>query len=140
MKKFLIISSIVFIKQFIFLISFCTSIYYHDYDSIIISCLPCLVLFLYLVLHFKYSKRIYNKINLTEKLFYVYSFITWILNGALITYLILVNTYIYELLPKAPVFLSGVEYIFVPILLSGYLIILCILKLLMFIIELIKTK
>ena len=130
MKKFLIISSIVFIKQFIFLISFCISIYY--YDSII-SYLPYLVLFLYLMLHFKYSKKIYNKINLKENLFCVYSFITWILNGALITYLVLANTYIYKLLPKVPGMFSGLEYILVPILLSVYLIILCILKLVMFI-------
>lgn len=137
MKKFLIISSIIFIKQFIFLISFCISIYY--YDSII-SYLPYLVLFLYLMLHFKYSKKTYTKINLKENLFYIYSFITWILNGALITYLVLANTYIYKLLPKILGMFSGLEYILVPILLGIYLIILCILKLVMFIIKLIKTK
>ena len=136
MIKFLKILSIVLIKQILFMTSFCLAVYINSYVSYFI---PIILLILYLIIHFKHLNILCKKLKLDKKLYNIYGFISWIL-VEIILLSILFNTWIWELLPKTGGMFSGLEYILAPILLSTYLVIVGILKLIIFIINKVTKK
>lgn len=136
MIKFLKILSIVLIKQILFMTSFCLAVYINSYVSYFI---PIILLILYLIIHFKYLNILCKKLKLDKKLYNIYGFISWIL-VEIILFSILFDTWIWELLPKTGGMFSGLEYILAPILLSTYLVIVGILKLIIFIINKVQRK
>lgn len=136
MIKFLKILSIVLIKQILFMTSFCLAVYINNYVSYFI---PIILLILYLIIHFKHLNRLCKKLKLDKKLYNIYGFISWIL-VEIILLSILFDTWIWELLPKTGGMFSGLEYILAPILLSTYLVIVGILKLIIFIINKVTKK
>ena len=136
MIKFLKILSIVLIKQILFMTSFCLAVYINSYVSYFI---PIILLILYLIIHFKYLNILCKKLKLDKKLYNIYGFISWIL-VEIILLSILFDTWIWELLPKTGGMFSGLEYILAPILLSTYLVIVGILKLIIFIINKVQRK
>ena len=133
--NFFIIFLIVLFKQLIFLGFFGLSVSING-DYVII--LPILILIIYIIIHFIYSKKIYKTINLDKHLFYVYALISWISVGILITYLLFTKSWIWNLLPTTTGMFSGLEYILVPIFLILYLIILGIMKLIILIISMLS--
>lgn len=136
MIKFLKILSIVLIKQILFMTSFCLAVYINSYVSYFI---PIILLILYLIIHFKHLNILCKKLKLDKKLYNIYGFISWIL-VEIILFSILFDTWIWELLPKTGGMFSGLEYILAPILLSTYLVIVGILKLIIFIINKVQRK
>lgn len=136
MIKFLKILSIVLIKQILFMTSFCLAVYINSYVSYFI---PIILLILYLIIHFKYLNILCKKLKLDKKLYNIYGFISWIL-VEIILLSILFDTWIWELLPTTCGMFSGLEYILAPILLSTYLVIVGILKLIIFIINKVQRK
>lgn len=125
MIDFLKIFLIVFIKQVLFLAFFGFAVSINS-DGIIIF--PVMLLVLYLLFYFKCSKRVYEIIKLDKKLFNLYYFISWLIIGCLITYLIFTDSWLWHILPTTTGMFSGLEYILVPILLVIYLVVLVILK------------
>ena len=136
MIKFLKILFIVLIKQILFMASFCLAVYINSDVSYFI---PIILLILYLITHFKHLNILCKKLKLDKKLYDIYGFISWII-GCAILLSVLFDTWIWELLPKTGSMFSGLEYILAPILLSAYLIILGILKLIIFIINKVTKK
>lgn len=136
MIKFLKILSIVLIKQILFMTSFCLAVYINSDVSYFI---PIILLILYLITHFRYLNILCKKLKLDKKLYNIYGFISWILVEVILLS-ILFDTWIWELLPKPGDMFSGLVYILAPILLSAYLIILGILKLIIFIINKVAKK
>ena len=119
----------VFIKQVIFLVTFGFSI---SINSDGIFFVPVVLLVLYLIFYFKYLKKIYNHIKLDKNLFSLYYFISWLIIGGLISYLIFTDSWLWNILPKTTGMFSGLEYILVPILLVVYLVVLVTLKLIIY--------
>lgn len=132
MINFLIVLFVVFVKQLVFLSTFGLSVSING-DGIIL--IPIALLIIYLVSHFLHSKTIYEKIKLDKTLYDVYGFISWLLVGGLITFLIFTDSWLWEILPTTGGMFSGLEYILVPIFLGLYLIALGILKLIVFIVK-----
>ena len=115
----------VFIKQVLFLVAFGFSVSVNS-DGIIF--IPTVLLIIYLILYFKYSNKVYNQLKLDKNSFNLYYFISWIIIGILITYLIFTESWIWNILPTSTGMFSGLEYILVPILLIIYLIVWGIIK------------
>lgn len=116
---------IVFIKQIIFLLAFMLFSQEVQYQLLLV---PVAIAF-FLYLHFSYSKKIHDflKLKIEMVTFDFYSFASWILSGAIITFIIGFHP-IYELLPSTGGFLSGFEYTLVPLFFISYLVIICIIK------------
>ena len=137
MINFFIVLFVVFLKQLVFLATFGLSVSINA-DGIIL--IPITLLIVYLVSHFLHSKAIYEKIKLDKTLYDVYGFISWLLVGGLITFLIFTNSWLWKILPTTGGMFSGLEYILVPIFLGLYLIALGILKVIVFIVKKISKK
>jgi len=135
MTGFLKTFLIVFIKQLIFLITFGFVISVNS-DGIIY--VPLILLIIYLIVYFKYYKKIYIQMKLSKNLFNVYYFISWIIIGFLFTYLILTESWLWNILPKTIGMFSGLEYILFPILLTIYLIVWCIIKIGIYVFKILK--
>ena len=88
MINFFIILFIVFIKQILFMLSFCLAVYINSDGSYFI---PIILLILYLIFHFIYSNKIYEKLKLNKIKYNIYSFISWLLVGCILI-AILFNT------------------------------------------------
>jgi len=125
MTGFLKTFLIVFIKQLIFLITFGFVISVNS-DGIIF--VPITLLIIYLIFYFKYSNKVYNQLKLDKNSFNLYYSISWIIIGILISYLILAESWLWNILPRTTGMFSGLEYILVPILLIIYFIIWWIIK------------
>lgn len=115
----------VFIKQVLFLVAFGFSVSVNS-DGIIF--VPTALLIIYLIFYFKCSNKVYNQMKLDKYSFNLYYFISWIIIGVLITYLILTESWLWNILPTTTGMFSGLEYILVPILLIIYLIVWGIIK------------
>ena len=140
MIQFLKVLSIVLIKQILFITSFFLAIYISNNNNNGASFfIPIILLTLYLISHFEHLNILCEKLKLDKESYKIYGFISWIL-VEIILLKILFNTGIWNLLPKTNGMFSGIEYIFIPILLSAYLVILCILELIIFIINIIIDK
>lgn len=116
---------IVFIKQVLFLVTFGFAVSINS-DGIIF--VPVTLLIIYLVFYFKCFKNLYIQMSLDKKLFNLYYFISWIIIGLLLTYLILTESWLWNMLPTTKGMFSGLEYILIPILLIIYLVVWVILK------------
>lgn len=127
----------VFIKQVLFLVAFGFSVSVNG-DGIIF--VPTALLIIYLIFCFKYSKKVYNRLKLDKNSFDLYYSISWIIIGILITYLILTESWIWNILPTTGGMFSGLEYILVPILLIGYLLTVIILKIGIYLIDKVKKN
>lgn len=138
MIQFLKVLSIVLIKQILFITSFFLAIYISNNNGASFF-IPIILLTLYLISHFEHLNILCEKLKLDKESYKIYGFISWIL-VEIILLKILFNTEIWNLLPKTNGMFSGIEYIFIPILLSAYLVILCILELIIFIINIIIDK
>lgn len=130
MSKFLKIFSLVFVKQIFFFLLFCLAVYINSDFSMF---LPLSSLLIYLILYFIYFKKIYIKLKLTNIKFSLFYFVSWLLSGILIFSLIFYCNWFWTLLPKAPGWFSGLEYILVPIFLALYLVVWSIINLGLFI-------
>ena len=130
MIKFFKILFLVFIKQVIFFITFCSLVNLHN-D--ITTFIPSILLIIYMILHFWYSKKIYQKLQISKSLYNIYSYISWILVGGLITFMIDVDWF-WALLPKSGGLFSGLEYAYVPLALGAYLITIILLEFIVLII------
>jgi len=115
----------VFIKQVLFLVAFGFSVSVNS-DGIIF--VPITLLIIYLIFYFKYSNKVYNQLKLDKNSFNLYYSISWIIIGILISYLILAESWLWNILPRTTGMFSGLEYILVPILLIIYFIIWWIIK------------
>ena len=139
MVNFLIIFIIEFVKQLLLLGSFAFSIKLHNYNNIAIT-IPILLLIGYLVFYFLYSENITAKLKM-KKIFYdLYGFLSWIISGFLIWYIIIDLDDRWNFLPKLGGFLSGVEYILIPFFLGIYIVVLGIIKVIIYIIKRIYNK
>lgn len=130
MFEFLKIMLIIFMKQILFIISFCFAVHINSDVSYFI---PVILLILYLILYFKYSNTICEKLKLDKWLYDIYSLISWVLVGIILLN-ILFTPKIFDIIPKAGGMFSGLEYILIPILLGAYLALLCVIKLISFIV------
>ena len=119
MTKFFNVLFIVFIKQLIFLMFFGLAVSINC-DGIII--VPIFLIIVYLISYFLHSKTICEKINVDKTKYDIYGFISWLLVGGLITFLLVTDSWLWIFLTTTGGFLGGFEYIFVPILLILYLI------------------
>ena len=137
MINFLKTFLIVLVKQVLFLTVFGISVKINA-DGVIL--IPIALLILYIISHFLHSKKICNWLNLDGNLFNVYSCISWIIVGSYITYLIITESWIWNLLPTTGGMFSGLEYILVPIFLGAYLIVLGIIKFILFVITKLKKS
>lgn len=136
MINFLIVLFIVFIKQVLFMAAFCLGVYYGDWYFIIITAL----LIIYLIFHFIYTKKICNKLNLSKILYNIYGCICWLLGCEIITSIIY-SDWFWKFAPIAknnP--LSAALYIFAPLFLIIYIIILGVLELIVFITKKLSKK
>lgn len=136
MKMFFKILGIVFTKQILFLISF-IFIAESNGDFSVKLFIPTGILILYLIAHFTEKNTICENLMIDKTLYNVYGFILWIIVGILLT---ITSFLLVEIgvLGTGYGFLVGLEYILVPVFLAGYLIVLCILKVIVFIINLLK--
>ena len=125
MSGFLKTFLLVFIKQVLFLVVFGFSV---SVNSEAIFFIPTALLIIYLIIYFKYSNKVYTNLKLDKNSFSLYYFISWIIIGILITYLIFTGSWIWNILPTSTGMFSGLEYILVPILLIIYLIVWGIIK------------
>lgn len=127
--SFVKILFMVFVKQILVFASFAVAIYvkigFLEWVAIIL-------LLLYLISYFKYSDKTSKKLNLDKKLYDIYSFISWLLGSGFFLG-ILFDNWIWKILPTKGGWFSGLEYITIPILFGLYLIIVCLLKLIIFI-------
>ena len=115
----------VFIKQVLFLVAFGFSV---SVNSEAIIFVPTTLLIICLIIYFKYSNKVYTHLKIDKNSFSLYYFISWIIIGILITYLIFTESWIWNILPTSTGMFSGLEYILVPILLIIYLIVWVIIK------------
>lgn len=120
MIRFLKTFLLVFIKQVIFLIVFGCAVSING-DGIFF--IPTTLLIIYLVFYFSYHKKIYTKMKSGKSLLNLYYFVSWIIMSIFITYLILTESWLWNILPATGGLFSGLEYILVPILLVTYLIV-----------------
>ena len=137
MIKFLIVFLMSFIKQLLFLVTFSFAVSVNS-DGIFL--VPIILLIIYLIFYFKYFKYVYTKMKLNRKVFNLYYFISWIIIGFLITYLILTESWLWNILPKNAGMFSGLEYILVPILLIIYLVVWVIIKIFIYLFFKLKSS
>lgn len=130
MFEFLKIMLIIFMKQILFIISFCFAVHI---NSNVAYFIPVILLILYLILYFKYSNTICEKLKLDKWLYDIYSLISWVLVGIILLN-VLFTPKIFDIIPKGGGMFSGLEYILVPMLLGAYLVLLCVIKLISFIV------
>ena len=137
MISFFIVLFIVLVKQILFMTSFCLAIYINSDGSYFI---PIILLVLYLISHFLHTNKICEKLKLDKMLYNIYGFISWIVVGGIITYILFYSAWVWEILPTTGGMFSGLEYIFAPMFLGIYIIALGILKLIVFIAKKISKK
>ena len=132
MNVFLKVLSTVLIKQIIFLIVFALSVQINADGGFI---MVFILLVAYLLIHLIYDEKISKFFKTSNRKFNIYFIISWLFIGTIFTYLFLNDTWLWGILPKSNRMFSGLEYLLVPILLVGYIVLLIIIKVILYVVK-----
>ena len=121
MLKVFLVFFMVLISQIIFIVSFTIIEPFSGLDPRIM--IPMGILLIYLILYFKYIDNLCKKMKMDKKEFNILYFIFWVITSFALSFIAPNDNPISRLLPSSEGFFAGLEYILVPIILLGYIVI-----------------